>query len=181
MLMEYINPYKDTLIMLMPYFALVIIILGYFLPIAIGTKALIGFIFGLIGRMLFPYYMKWKENSENLKFNYTYLYPILILIVTGVIAGLAGFEVYLTMLLGNEPSYVVYLGAIIFAYGGYDLFNGFRKWLAFLENIWQESQTLESENITPDVDKTIEAATVEEEEEFKYDLDFGEREPKDNL
>lgn len=99
-------------------------------------------------------------------FNYAYLLPIIILIVTGVFAGLSGFSVYLELLLGTEPIYLVYFGALVFAYGGYDLFNGFKKWMYFLEGIWTEAQIEAFEeigNVTISSDGS--GMTIEEEKD----------------
>ena len=115
-------------------------VVGMFLPVSIGNLAVIGFGFGLALRAILPYYMAWKQNEEALVFNYAYLMPIVILVATAVGSGIAGVTEYLTLVLDTSSPYLIYAGATVFAYGGYDLFNGFRKWWPFLEQLWETKQ-----------------------------------------
>jgi len=158
----FLDKYKPIIITLMPIVAIVMVLGCYFLPLAIGTRVLLGFIFGLVGRAVLPYYMKWKESNEELKFNYTYIVPILVLIATAVIGGLVGFDVYVTALFVNDPPYIIYFGAVLFAYGGNDLFNGLRKWQGFLGDVWKTAQEIPSASPTPPIPPTPIVAPAEE-------------------
>lgn len=133
---------KKLIINLLPFIAAAVWLIGMFLPLQLGDLAVVGFGAGLALRAILPYYVAWKENDELLAFNYAYLMPILILVASAVVSGLAGIGLYLTSVFDGTTSspYLIYAGATVFAYGGYDMFNGFRKWWPFLESLWATKQ-----------------------------------------
>jgi hypothetical protein len=132
---------KKLIINLLPFIAAAVWLVGMFLPLQLGDLAVVGFGAGLALRAILPYYVAWKENNELLVFNYAYLMPIIVLIAGAVVSGLAGIGDYLTVAFGaTSIPQLLYAGATVFAYGGYDMFNGFRKWWPFLEGLWETKQ-----------------------------------------
>ena len=156
---------KTLLLNIMPFVAVAIWLAGMFLPLPVGDLAIVGFAFGLALRAALPYYMAWKENEELLVFNLAYLMPIIILIGGAVISGITGVNEYLTLIFATDIPQLVYLGATVFAYGGYDAFNGFRKWWPFLEGLFKDKQLnleLALEALSEEEDDEEEEAPVEE-------------------
>jgi len=148
---------KTLLLNIMPFVAVAIWIAGMFLPFPVGDLAIVGFAFGLALRAALPYYMAWKQNEEILVFNLAYLMPIVVLIAGAVIGGITGVSTYLNVVFTTDVPQLVYIGATVFAYGGYDAFNGFRKWWPFLEELFKNKQL--------DLELALEALADEYEDE----------------
>ncbi|RLI54372.1 MAG: hypothetical protein DRP09_13310 [Candidatus Thorarchaeota archaeon] len=169
---------KSLVINFLPFIGIGLWIVGMFLPLSIGNLAMVGFVFGLALRVILPYYMAWKSNNELLTFNYAYLMPIVVLVVSAVMSGITGVTEYLTLVFDTTIPQLVYAGATVFAYGGYDAFNGFRKWWPFLEDLW-EAREIELEDLiaaiqSGEVSDTLPEKEVEEPQEPATD---GESEP----
>jgi hypothetical protein len=147
---------KKTIISWMPVVALVAIVTGLIYSVTasinVGDVALIGFLLGSAGRAIFPFYRKWKENEEELLFNYAYLMPIAMTVVVSIIAYFGEFLNYIPV---ESPVWVVYLGALFFAYGGVAALDGFKKWTSFLDAIWQHAQEVKDFN-PPAVEAPVE-------------------------
>lgn len=160
---------KKTIISWMPVVAIIAIVAGFFYSIspsvAVGDIALIGFLLGSAGRAIFPFYRKWKENEEELLFNYAYLMPIAMTVAVSIVAYLGNFLNF-EMPVGS-PVWVVYLGALFFAYGGIAALDGFKKWTAFLDSIWQHAQAARE---PPFVIPTLIEIPAEEETPSREDL-----------
>ena len=146
---------KRTIISWMPVIAIIAIATGLFYSVTasinVGDVALIGFLLGSAGRAIFPFYRKWKENEEELLFNYAYLMPIAMTVAVSIIAYFGEFLNYIPV---ESPTWVVYLGALFFAYGGIAALDGFKKWTSFLDAIWQHAQTVKEFN--PPVEVPVE-------------------------
>ena len=132
-----INITKKQLIDAMPWIAIFVILAGAFIPVDIALKAYIGLAFGTAGAVLFPYYRKWKESSETLKFGLIYMIPLIIAVFVAI-SGVAFEEAYLWILAETAgwPSFmglIVYGGMILVGYGGKALFIGAKNNLPFLE------------------------------------------------
>lgn len=156
---------KRTIISWMPVAAIVAIAAGLvystMASVSIGDVALIGFLLGSAGRAIFPFYRKWKENEEELLFNYAYLMPIAMTVAVSVIAYLGGFLNF--EIVAGTPAWVVYLGALFFAYGGIAALDGFKKWSSFLDSIWQHAQAIKELNV-PVIEEPAEEETPVPEE-----------------
>lgn len=156
---------KRTIISWMPVAAIIAIAAGFIYSImpsvSIGDVALIGFLLGSAGRAIFPFYRKWKENEEELLFNYAYLMPIAMTVAVSMIAHIVGF-LDLVILEGTDPG-MVYLGALFFAYGGIAALDGFKKWSSFLDSIWQHAQAIKELN-PPVIEEPAEEETPVPEE-----------------
>lgn len=151
---------KQTLIKWMPALALLLTGGAFFLSVELGVKAMIGYGLGLAGRALFPYWIKWKENAEELKFNYSYLVPIVIGALIGVLVGMSGFPDYLTLVAAQEGwnAYWIYLGALFVGYFGADGINKVKGLRDFLNSLWEASQALGE--IVPPVPEPVEETPV---------------------
>lgn len=156
---------KKTIISWMPVVAIIAIVAGLFYSVsysvAVGDVALIGFLLGSAGRAIFPFYRKWKENEEELLFNYAYLMPIAMTVAVSMVAYVGGFISYIIPV--DSPVWVVYLGALFFAYGGIAALDGFKKWTAFLDSIWQHAQAVKEPLLV--IPTLIEVPAEEETEE----------------
>ena len=160
---------KKTIISWMPVIALAAIVAGLIYSvtasISIGDVALIGFLLGSAGRAIFPFYRKWKENEEELLFNYAYLMPVAVTVAVSIVAYLGNFLNFEIPV--GSPVWVVYLGALFFAYGGIAALDGFKKWTAFLDSIWQHAQAIKEPLL---VIPTLIEVPAEEETPSREDL-----------
>lgn len=135
---------KKFLIKWTPVFALLLAFAAYFIPIEIGTRAYIGLGFGLAGRALFPYWIKWKESAEELPFNYSYLMPIIIATLVAVVIGLPGLPEYITLVAAQEgwADHYIYLAALFVGYMGAEGVNKVKGIRSFFESSWEEKMKL---------------------------------------
>lgn len=127
-------PTKKQLIDAMPIIGLIIILLGWLIPVSEGTTFLIGLGLGTLGSVIFPFYREWKLNNEELKFSYVYLMPIIIACAIALFTlNTAELMIILNAEMAGYPAIVVYFGAVILGYGGKAMLVGLKNNLPFLE------------------------------------------------
>jgi len=86
------------------------------MEIPIELIAFIGIAFGVIGRTLLPYFKK-LEGEPNLGFEIRYL-------TTAVMSGIiTAIFIYPTFVIPEETIFLVFVSAVIFAWGANDIVN----------------------------------------------------------
>lgn len=86
------------------------------MEIPIGLIAFIGIAFGTIWRTLLPYFKK-LETNPDLGFEVRY-------IITAVMSGiLTAIFIYPTFVIPEETIFLVFISAVIFAWGANDIVN----------------------------------------------------------